>query len=101
MEEETVLALEKSAQVITVEKSEISHPNSGLGLFSAQTIGKGKMLRYHCRSLVYVDLTEEHDKIRTYGIEAMPVTTRNSSEMGQSVTVKALKTLVGLNTRCK
>lgn len=53
MDVETPLALDMSACGITFQKSMVSDPKAGLGLFVSRTLGKGAVVWYYSGSLVY------------------------------------------------
>lgn len=64
---ETFLALETSAQKITVRNSRILHPRSELGLLAGRTICKKEVVRFFRGSLFCVYLIKERHKKRTCG----------------------------------
>lgn len=67
MNVETTLALETPAQRITVEKSTISHPDPGLGLFASWTTAKGYVVGYYYGFLDFASLSEARQKKKNYG----------------------------------
>lgn len=66
MDVETFLALDTTAQVITVEKSSFSHSGSVLGLSEAQLVIKGEVLGHYYASIVYADLSKEQYNTKIY-----------------------------------
>lgn len=71
---EMLLALNTSAQGLTVKKSTIPHLRSGLGVFACRAIGKEEMVGHYYGSLVYSDLIKDRHKTKTYGEGMLQVT---------------------------
>lgn len=59
MDADTLLALDTSAQVITVKNSSILSPDVGISLFASRKIEKSNMVEYYCASLVYINLAND------------------------------------------
>lgn len=60
------LALDTSAQALSVRKSTIPPPGSGLEAFANGAFGNVEMVGHYHGSLVHSDLTKERHKMQTY-----------------------------------
>lgn len=74
----TLLELYTSAQVITVKRPTVTHPDAGIGLFRSKVIGKGKVASYYYGSLVSAKLIIYGQITNTYGEGEMQMTVETS-----------------------
>lgn len=71
MDVEAILAVQKSVQEITVQKSKTPHSDVGLVFFSFLKLGKREVVGYYYGSPVYWYMTPERNVMKTYGETAM------------------------------
>lgn len=71
---QTLLAVATSGQGITAKQSSISHPDFGLGLFAAWTIGTEMVLYFYWGLLVYGQPSKERQKTKTHCGRVMQLT---------------------------
>lgn len=74
-----------------MEKSPNSHPDTTLGSFTSRTIVKGMMLQNYLAFAVYVNLTKERYKTKTYREGVMQVTAQTFWKLVNNLPEKVMK----------
>lgn len=70
-------AVDCSAFGVNEKASKITLDNIGCGVFFGRPFGDGGIMRYHCRTFVYSNLTTQKQVRKTFGDGVMSVTVNN------------------------